>query len=237
MAKSFSSFSASDAQAIAQGFNPNATGFIFSDPATPTYVQARVPGQFFLDARKNIESRWNLDRSEAARRVYVDLYLHEAIHDGTFSSIITVEEYLAQDNNYLGFGFLDYIVSSISNDGAVQYHPSIVIEAKKGMDSLPNRAKYEWQLLAEMATLKQRSNLKRNFYYGILSDGRFWSFYSVAALVERKTNQVPVMRSPLYDTRLDDSGQKDDLTLVLGALRKWMQLYGNSEGNLPLFGN
>lgn len=226
----FSAFTAANEQAIAQVFAHGAVGFEFIDSAVPIYVNPKVVNEYFVASIREVAERWNLDRSESARRVYVDMFIHEALRGAIKSAIVTVEDYV---NTAIGNGYIDYIVSAIDfNSQTPVYEPSIVIEAKKGMSDTGKRDAYQWQLLAEMAGVKQASNTPRHNYYGILTDGRYWCFYGVGSTTNRN-NQVSVLRSRLYDTWADDDEQS--LKIVLGALRKWYEQYGNPNGWLTLF--
>jgi hypothetical protein len=225
VAKAFSSFSAADAANLATSFVAGAIGFEFlpdTDPAARPNIKL---SDGFVNTVQLIKSRWNLDRSEAARRVYVDAFLQEALQDATIQSIITVEENIVDNGQVLGAGYLDYIVAAIAG-GKVQYEPSVIIEAKKGMTTTVIREQYQWQLLAEMSSAINSPKVKRDYCYGILTDGRFWSFYTVGGAAGAN-KLVPVWRSKLYDTEAADNGATQKL--VIGALRYWLASYGTGK--------
>jgi len=233
MPTAFSSVTAANAPAIAKVFNSSAIQFAFVN-ATPQAIAVNALSDAFSVQLTNIKSRFNLDRSESARRVYIDVFLHEALPSAAREAIITIEEAISAAA--IGQGTVDYIVAAVlAGSETVQYQPSIIIEAKKGMSTVALRDGYQWQLLAEMAAAKECYDAtpgaikNRGHYYGVLSDGRYWTFYSVSTIVDR-TNHLTAYRSDLLD-----SETASDCKLIIGSLRYWMAQYTNASGGATLF--
>lgn len=184
----------------------NATGF-----KTPAI---KLPPDF--DARlKNIKNWWNLDRSEAARRSYIDAFVYEAMNASKARRlIVTAEETVPENNTRLGHGSIDYLVADIDRDTSAPIHnPSVIIEAKKATTFLPNSPPNgENQLLAEMATLWQIKQTQQGFIHGVLSDGRFWKFYEINA------SSGLFLLTNVYDTEAD-------VTAPIALLSKFFELY------------
>lgn len=227
---SFSACAPANEGDIAKLFHPSATGFKFPDPGLvpkPNRKQlGGVPTDDFKSVIGQIQSRWNLDRSESARRVYLDAFLHEAVRKATFNSIVTVEDSVAAGAFN---GMIDYIVSAIDAQTRMPiYRPSLVFEAKKKMETTAAVDGYRWQLLAEIGALRAAKPVGGgDFCCGALSDGRYWCFFSVGTVLQQG-NKLLVQSSKLYDTAADGSGAGD----VLCVLAYWLEHYTASNDSL-----
>ena len=178
-----------------------------------------------------ITGRWNIDRSEANRRVYVDSFLNAVVHtwNGAIPVplMITCEETIAANVALYGHGRLDYLLSALMFGVVIPlWSPSIVIEAKLNLNHLGAGTDYgEHQLIGEIVTVRQLGlaagqGLGNNFLRGVLTDGQFWRFYEI--------NEVngTIQRSPALDTTVDGNS-----TTVVRILRKFM-LNWNAAGSL-----
>lgn len=191
----------------------------FLDNQSPKIPAVRL-SEDFDERLRNIKNWWNLDRSEAARRTYIDAFVYEAMAKSKSPSlIVTAEEYVANNAAWLGYGYFDYLLSAIDRDsGRPIYTPSIVIEAKA---YIPGNPLYgQNQLLAEMVTLWQIKGT--DITRGVLTDGRFWKFYEL----NMTTGFLPA--SIFYDT---ETGE-EHLTAVVGLLNKFFNMYQSSTSAL-----
>jgi hypothetical protein len=168
---------------------------------------------------KNIQNWWNLDRSEAARRAYIDAFVYEAmVKSKAPSLIVTAEEFISPDRTRAGHGYLDYLVSPIDADtGRPFYTPSVIIEAKAFIPG--NLVNGQNQLLAEMLTVWQIKQTSQGFTHGVLTDGRFWKFY-----------EMHMISSYLFASPFYDAAEIAQLTNVVGMIAKFFAMYdsGNS---------
>ncbi|MDX8504727.1 hypothetical protein [Mesorhizobium captivum] len=182
----------------------------------------------------NVRSRFNLDQSEAARRIFIDLFIAEALVGASHNAIVTTEYNISADKTRpgrLGHGRLDYFISSVdAKKVAPIYFPSIVIEAKKDLLTPDNatRENGQWQLLSELITLVQLSGMKPPFLppflRGIFTDGRYWNFIEVSLGVPKGNNPY-VMRSGKIDI-VDGRNQiSDKATVVQNILQYWLANY------------
>ncbi len=172
-----------------------------------------------------ITGRWNIDRSEANRRVYVDAFVN-AVADTwaaalPFALMITCEENVAASGARYGHGRLDYLFSALMFGTTIPlWSPALVIEAKLDLNHGGAAANYgEPQLLGEIVTVRQLGVAAGqggglNFLRGVLTDGRFWRFYEID-----ETNGN-IQRSHAVDTTADGG-----MTRVVRTLRKFMINY------------
>ena len=178
-----------------------------------------------------ITGRWNIDRSEANRRVYVDAFLNAVMHtwNGAIPVplMITCEESIAANAVNYGHGRLDYLLSALMAGVVIPlWSPALVIEAKLNLNHGGAAADYgEPQLIGEIVTVRQLGvaagqGAANNFLRGVLTDGQFWRFYEI--------NEVngTIQRSPALDITVDGNA-----TTVVRILRKFM-LNWNAVGSL-----
>lgn len=203
--------------AISQALNKTIS---FQDNSVPNIVNPVQLPPDFTTRLTNIKNWWNLDRSEAARRSYIDPFVYEAMGQSKSPSlIVTAEEYIASNSTQLGHGYLDYLVSAINKDTTTPiYSPSIIIEAKVSIVGDPPNGQN--QLLAEMVTLWQMKQTQQGYTHGVLTDGRFWKFY------EMHMSAGLILMSPVYDSEGDIS----QTIVVVSFLQKFFAMYdsGNS---------
>jgi hypothetical protein len=177
-----------------------------------------------------ITGRWNIDRSEANRRVYVDAFLNAVVHTWNAAIpvplMITCEETIGASGARYGHGRLDYLLSALMAMAVIPlWSPSFIIEAKLDLNQGGAAADYgEPQLLAEIVTVRQLGvaagqGLGNNFLRGALTDGRFWRFYEIDEILGT------IRRSPALDTA--DGG----MITVVRILRKFM-INWNAAGSL-----
>jgi len=232
MSKTFSSMTQNDENSITSALFPNlaanASISIEMHRAAPTSDRVTSIPDYLRQSLDNIESRWNLDRSEAARRTYIDLFLHEAINSthANRRAIITVEENIPYSSNIVGHGRLDYIISAIDASTKTPiYVPSIVIEAKKSVSNNDI-----WQLLGAMVTVKQlaANSSQGSCPPGILTDGRYWIFCALSPVLT-KAGKLDIYLSDALDTKI-----QNQLFNVVGILRHWVSVCGDA--NATFFG-
>ncbi|TPK93180.1 MULTISPECIES: hypothetical protein [unclassified Mesorhizobium] len=209
------------------GYNSGRLEFL---PATEPKGQGTHDLGHFRAQLDNVRSRFNLDQSEAARRIFIDLFIAEALIGASRNAIVTTEYNISADPARLGHGRLDYLISSIDSAKKVPiYFPSIVIEAKKDLLKPDNatRENGQWQLLSELLTLVQLSGKKKPFLppflRGIFTDGRYWNFIEVS-LNDPKGNPY-VMRSGRIDIVNANNQISDKATVVQNILQYWLANY------------
>jgi len=178
-----------------------------------------------------VTGRWNIDRSEANRRVYVDAFLNAVMStwNGAIPMplMITCEENIAASGARYGHGRLDYLLSALMMGVVVPlWSPAIIIEAKLDLNNGGAATDYgQQQLIGEIVTVRQLGvaagqGMANNFLRGVLTDGQFWRFYEIN---EANGN---ITRSPPLDTTIGG-----DLTTVVRILRKFM-INWNAAGSL-----
>jgi hypothetical protein len=203
--------------AISQALNMTIASQDDSHPIIGDPVQ--LPPDF-TTRLTNIKDWWNLDRSEAARRSYIDPFVYEAMDKSESESlIVTAEEHIASNLTQFGHGYLDYLVSAIDAHTTTPiYNPSIIIEAKLSIAGDPPNGQN--QLLAEMVTLWQIKQTQQGYTRGVLTNGRFWKFY------EMHMSAGLILMSPVYDSLGDISQTRG----VVSFLAKFFAMYdsGNS---------
>lgn len=201
---------------ISQALNQPIT---FQDNSVPKVNAVQLPPDF-TTRLNNILKWWNLDRSEAARRTFIDAFVYEAMDKSKSPSlIVTAEEAIAPNLTRLGHGYLDYLLSAIDRSTTTPiYSPSIIIEAKASFAGEPPNGQN--QLLAEMVTLWQIKQAQQGYTRGVLTDGRFWKFY------EMHMSAGFILMSPSYDAQADIS----QTIGVVSFLAKFFAMYdsGNS---------
>jgi hypothetical protein len=201
--------------AISQALNKNIT---IQDNSGPNNVNpVQLPTDFTTRLAK-IKEWWNLDRSEAARRSYIDPFVYEAMKASKSGSlIVTPEEGIPANLTQFGHGYLDYLVSAIDAETATPINsPSIIIEAKRSIAGIPPDGQN--QLLAEMVTLWQIKQTKQGYTRGVLTDGRSWKFY------EMYMSTGLILMSPVYDS--EDLPQA---VTVASFLAKFFAMYNSGE--------
>jgi hypothetical protein len=221
MSRAFSDYNSLSFQnmlaAISQALNKTIS---FQDNSAPVIANPVQLSPDFTIRRTNIKDWWNLDRSEAARRSYIDPFVYEAMDKSESESlIVTAEEYIASNSTQVGNGYLDYLVSAIDEHTTIPiYNPSIIIEAKVSIAGDPPNGQN--QLLAEMVTLWQIKETQQGYTRGVLTDGRFWKFY------EMHMSPGLILMSPVYDSEGDIS----QIIGVVSFLAKFFAMYdsGNS---------
>jgi hypothetical protein len=167
-----------------------------------------------------VTGRWNIDRSEANRRVYVDAFLNAVF--GTWAMpgplMVTCEENIAASALRYGHGRLDYLLSALMAPAVIPlWSPALVIEAKLDLNSGGAGTDYgQQQLIGEIVTVRQLGvaagqGMGLNFLRGVLTDGRFWRFYEIDEV------NGNILRSPPHDTTAPAG-----ITSVVRILRKFM---------------
>ncbi len=182
----------------------------------------------FMERLGKVQAYFNLDRSEAARRIYIDQFILEALERSESQSlIITPEENIAADRARVGHGPLDYLASAIDSETENPiYWPSVVIEAKRGHQKLNHAF---WQMLAQIFTLHQVTE-KNELFRGVASDGRYWTFAELHILVDRHDNtdkEYTVFHSP----RLD-SANEESVMDIISLLIRFFMYYNYRDGIL-----
>lgn len=241
MSKDFHSFSNTDHATIKAALDALKTGGyrdLQAISCVPSIGRNSVPSDDFRLRLSTIQSRFNLDRSEASRRIFIDAFLVECLNHGAKpAAIVTAEHTIARDNNKLGHGRLDYLISSIQQGGLVSYLPSIVIEAKKSniaaAAGLSTNGAY--QLIAEMVTLAQlQSSRLPPFLRGILTDGRHWQFIEI----ETGGQDAVIYHTALNDIvrQLDPMAFNDNFLGVYSLLIRWLGNYDSRSSQLTMPG-
>jgi hypothetical protein len=202
---------------LAGALFPGGGQVTFHDNLRPAFSRVQLSDEFAARLA-NTRNWWNLDRSEASRRTYIDNFIYYAIGLSRSNTlIVTPEENIAPNTARLGSGRIDYLLSAINAQTAVPiYNPSVVIEAKA---FLGGAALGENQLLAELMTLWQITPSQQGFTHGVLTDGRFWKFY------EWNMASGDIFGSVIYDSQ-DEQG----LIATMSILTKFFRNYdsGNS---------
>lgn len=196
-----------------------------------------------------IQGRWNCDRSEENRRVYIDAFIRYILENfagipGTL--IVTCEENIPAAGGagvafggQIGHGKPDYLFSQLlipagppGGNPTPRWNPSIVLEAKLDINSNGNHDYGENQLIAQMATARQMSIAQviapNQYQRGILTDGRYWRFY------EFDFNGRSFVRTNAYDTLGAPIGGVAQNLLVLRLLRKFIANYNHIGGSIWL---
>jgi hypothetical protein len=177
-----------------------------------------------------IAGRWNLDRSEDGRRVYIDAVIHAILAGVGMPAglIVTCQEHVAAvaGAGQLGHGYPDYLISVLFAAGVVpQWNPSIIIEAKVNLAAGGALNDYgECQLMAMLVTASQlAAGLALggliNFQRGILTDGQFWRFYELFVPLAQ------FRRTPAYDLTV-----AADQPRILRRVRRFLLNYNNNAG-------
>lgn len=177
-----------------------------------------------------IAGRWNLDRSEDGRRVYIDAVIHAILGGGGMPAglIVTCQEHVAAaaGAGQLGHGYPDYLISNLFAGGnAPQWNPSIIIEAKVNLAAGGAANSYgECQLMAMLVTANQLAAVAAlggmiNYQRGILTDGRFWRFYELFVPLAQ------FRRTPAYDLTV-----VADQLRILRRVRRFLLNYNNNAG-------
>ncbi|HEX8175065.1 MAG TPA: hypothetical protein VF543_08100 [Pyrinomonadaceae bacterium] len=202
---------------IANALFPGGGTVTFTDDLVPAFSRIQLTDDF-VTRLTNTRNWWNLDRSEASRRTYIDNFIYYAMAlSRSQSLIVTPEESIAPNMARIGSGRIDYLLSAINENTAVPiYNPSVIIEAKAFLGDAPVG---ENQLLAEMMTLWQITASQQGLAHGILTDGRYWKFYEIAMA------SGYIFASRIYDSRNDQG-----LITIMSVLTKFFRLYdsGNS---------
>ncbi len=152
-------------------------------------------------------SRWWFNY-EAGRRSIVDVFLRLVLQRQDHATLGIYPEYRITPNmfnNQIGHGPLDYLISTqgmaplvrfynLLNQNVLNQPPfpavtnpdllqSFVVEAKRDLQTQAQEG--ELQLAAQLATLWQQMNRNAGnqavYFKGILTDGRFWTFYQFNA--------------------------------------------------------
>lgn len=204
---------------LSQALFPLGGAVQFTDDVHPKLPGVRVPDDF-LQRLQNIRNWWNLDRSEAARRTYIDAFIYLAMdYAQSTSLIVTPEEYIAPNLLRLGAGYLDYLLAAINRQTTAPiYNPSVIIEAKASLAGATPDGQN--QLLVEMVTLWQIEQTQQGLTHGVLTDGRFWKYY------EMHMSAGTILATPLYD-----SNDLQQMPAVLGLLAKFFKLYNSSSSS------
>lgn len=190
------------------------------DAAIANVGAAAVPAHL-VAALPTVLNRWNIDRSEANRRVYVDAYLNAVLRQWNanipFALMVTCEENIGMSAARYGHGRLDYLLSALMGVVIPLWSPALIIEAKLNLNHGGAATNYgEHQLIGEIVTVRQLGVAAGQapgqvFLRGILTDGRFWRFYEINAV----TGQI--QRSHALDTT--NAGQR---ITVVRNLRKFV---------------
>ena len=192
----------------------------------------------FITRLGNVQEWWHCNRSEMARRTYIDQFIYCGLTSLQTEAgkvkdqlIITSEESISQaealGSHYMGWGSLDYLVSCFDASKNVILIPSLIIEAKKEINptkSLENQG--ENQLISELVTTWQKGGLTKqqayHFYRGILTDGRYWCFYELTA-------------TAVYRTQIFDANKRlpnDDFDKIMGTLFRMLRYYDSTSALL-----
>ena len=178
-----------------------------------------------------IQGRWNCDRSEDNRRVYIDAILHAILQGVGIPPplIVTCQENIAAvaGGGQLGHGYPDYVISALFGGGLIpQWNPSVIVEAKLDLTNGGAAAHNfgENQLIAQLTTAAQLAAGAGlggliNYQRGILTDGQFWRFYELFI----PTNQF--RRSRHYDITVGA-----DTPRIFRLVRRFILNYANNAG-------
>jgi hypothetical protein len=189
-------------------------------------IPSSLPPTAVRQLLANVQDLWNLDRSEAARRVYIDAWLTSAMvaaRNGT--SVITPEENIAINNPInAGHGRIDYLICEMvpglgpAAPGNVvpEYAPSVIVESKRDLSV----AQFDGigQLVAEIDTLR-RLKVYNNPLRGIVTDGRHWRFIE---MLDANNN---INMTPPYDSGTPAGWAAQnygDLQLVWGRICQFL---------------
>ena len=180
--------------------------------------------QAMVQMLTSVQDLWNLDRSEAARRVYINAWITQAMaaaRNGT--CIVTPEETIAATlggpGALPGHGRIDYLICEMVAGpiGAVvpEYAPSVIIEAK--LDLSVAAFSGVGQLVAELETLRvKKANYGDDPLRGVVTDGRRWRF------VELLPINKDVSLTPLYDTGMPGAWDVAACRCVWGRMRQFL---------------
>ena len=179
----------------------------------------------------SVQDLWNLDRSEAARRVYINAWITQsmaAARNGT--CVITPEETIAATlggpGALPGHGRIDYLICEMVAGpmlGAVvpEYAPSVIIEAK--LDLSIAAFSGVGQLVAELETLRVKANYGTDPLRGVITDGRHWRFVELLPL------HHDVSLTPLYDTGIPGAWNAANCRCVWGRMRQFLSKVRNTQ--------
>lgn len=152
-----------------------------------------------------IRGRWNTDRSEDNRRVYIDAVFHQIIGGGGIppALIVTCQENIAAIGGagQLGHGYPDYLISALFGGGIIpQWNPSLIVEAKLNMNAAGTFDSGQNQLIAQLTTAAQIAAGAGlgglvNYQRGMLTDGRYWRFYElfIPANIFRRSRHYDIL--------------------------------------------
>jgi hypothetical protein len=177
-----------------------------------------------------VVNRWNCDRSEDNRRVYVDAVLHAVLSGGGMPAalVVTCQESVAPipGGGQMGHGYLDYLLSALFIGGIVpRWNPSVIIEAKLNLAQGGAANDYgQEQLISEMVTARQlaiaaAAGAVSNYQRGVLTDGRNWRFYELDA------PNATIRRSRPYDITV-----AADYPRLLRLFRKFLKKWDDNTG-------
>lgn len=240
MAKAFSSFTGADTGLIENALN-GLSGEAGSLLPRQIYTGAAptIDDVYIGEVASLVQSRFNLDASEAARRILLDQFLLCALkRSSNQHAIVTAEHSIGNDQRRLGCGRLDYLISSIEKNGPPIVMPNLIVEAKKDDRTYDDGL---WQLLAEMVTAAQLAFTRLDDYplllRGVLTNGQSWTFVELYTrtvhTADHQAKGYRLVTTPDTSIGNEQALNPQNIAAVLGCLKAFIDGY-SAQKNGPL---
>jgi len=219
--------------ALKNTLSPNLGNVAFNiiiDGGQAAHADNRRISEDFIDRLTAIKECFNLDRSEAARRTFIDAFLIEALKQSSTRRAIVTQEHSVRDPTKFGNGEIDYVVGHLviqpgAQDAEPHLIPSVIMEAKKG-----NQAMDAGQLIATMITAVQlgvaAGTALPEFIPGIMTDGRTWFFVQFGTAFSRGSLPIYISRNYLIVDN-NDAISEGGCKAIVGILSGWFEKMGN----------
>lgn len=202
---------------------------VVTEDGEPKRTKQHVTDEF-IGYLNTIRKYFYLDRSEAARRTFIDAFIIKALQLSKASTAIVVQEHeIKQSNRTIGHGKMDYLICEVVEEPKLA--PSIVIEAKKG-----NTPMDAGQLISAMISTLEVADSKRlkipTYCGGIMSSGETWFFVALAT-VASEDSTVSIWISKDYSVT-DGNGEiyVEGCRRILSILAQWFATFTS---NVPIF--